>query len=471
MDGSLNQLMRLLANRGTEWLRQKIMELPDPCPVDHPGIGLLARAGRVAPVLTGFRGRLSPLEVIVQRRLRPDLVRAAAARIIAGDRSETMVELVLSGALVARTDPTWQMAGEALVEDGNLPLSWRLALSDAPSLPHQAEALLTAPQTEASDAEQVRRFTELLMQLCQHGARRPRLSAARSYAAIFRNLQTLADRSRSAGCVRSRARLAICLCLLDPEHDITDLMADLIQVQRPDGSFPPRLSFSTANQPFKEGGVATLEVVTALHAAVYRRWRGARPVWISSHPLRQALRDGAEEVTKLAGNGGTVETAVLLSCATGGNWLHRLSPERPQVHALPRLARLCFRDPVAARHLRHWLNMPDPGIHIKGVDKLDERWLRGKPVTLRAPSPTLLALWERAALSSDETAFVECTRLAWYHHGMVPTPPIQSRMRQMAAQALQGCRTGDLALASLHLERLLLLSRAVPVAETMGAAA
>ena len=93
MDGSLNQLMRLLANRGTEWLRQKILELPLDCPINHPDIGLLAKAGRIAPILTGLRGRISPLEVIVQRRLTPALTHQQIADMI-GTSRETVTRAI-----------------------------------------------------------------------------------------------------------------------------------------------------------------------------------------------------------------------------------------------------------------------------------------------------------------------------------------------------------------------------------------
>ncbi len=147
MDGSWDQLMRLLSNRGLEWLRQRIMALPDPCPLDHPDIGALALVGQIAPVLSGLRGRISPIEVIVLRRLTPDLVRQGALRVLDGARDDALVRLTLAGGLVAQMDPLWQLACEALADDPALPLPHRLALSDDPVLLAQAEAVLNHAPT------------------------------------------------------------------------------------------------------------------------------------------------------------------------------------------------------------------------------------------------------------------------------------------------------------------------------------
>ncbi|MBM3606715.1 MAG: hypothetical protein FJX25_19025, partial [Alphaproteobacteria bacterium] len=176
MDGSLEQLMRLLANRGLEWLRQRIMDLPDPCPLDHPDVGALALAARVAPVLSGMLGRISPLEVIVLRRVTPDLLRAGAVRVLDGDRTTAMRDLVLAGGLVARADPLWQLACNVLAEDPVLPLAEHLALSEDPDLLTRAEALVTTlPAKWQITSGHVETVTDVVMQLYRHGACRPRL--------------------------------------------------------------------------------------------------------------------------------------------------------------------------------------------------------------------------------------------------------------------------------------------------------
>ncbi|WP_265500283.1 hypothetical protein [Paracoccus beibuensis] len=473
MDGTLNQLMRLLANRGTEWLRQRIMELPTVCLVDHPDVGLLAKAGRTAPVLTGLRGRISPLEVIVQRRLSPQLVRAGAARVVAGDRSEAMVDLVLAGSLVAQIDPMWQLACEELAEDEDLPLACRLALSDAPDLLHQAEALLTAPPTPRNcDSAHVIAVTDLVMQLYHHGARRPPLSGARAFSAIFDHLSALAERSRKGNCVQSQARLALCLRLLDPGHDVSDMLSDMIQVQRPDGSFPQGFGFSTADQPFAKAALPTLTAISALHIAVYRRWRGARPVWLSPRPMRLALREGAEAVSRVATGAVSAEAAVLLTCATGENWLRRLAPPRPLSVDLPRLAQLCFGDAIAARHLRQWLALPQSSLpRATTTAQLDDRWLCGRSVILMPAPEALLTLWNRAALAGDDTSFLNLARQASYLHHITPTRPIMAMTRRLAAESLLGCHADSLSEALSHLERLLMLARLSPQSEQAAAAA
>lgn len=437
MDGSLDQLMRLLSNRGLEWMRQRIMALPDPCPVDHPDLGALAMAGQVAPVLTGFRGRISPLEVIVQRRLTRDLVHQGAMRLLAGGARPDLLRLMLAGGLVARDDPAWQMACLTLAEDPTTPLPARLALSADPGLTALAEDLLTViPPVVTRD--HVTLVCQTLMQLFQHGAQRPRLSGARAFAAIFRHLTLLAEWAERMGCTASTARLAFCLRLLDGDHPLSDMMCDLIQTQRPDGSFPHRLTFGTTDQAFSDGVEPTLTVAMLLHMAAWKRWRGAAPVWLEPQPLRGALRLLAGRLAALSPDPAlALHHATALARATGENRLARLgAPRMAGPEQIADLARICFRDPIAARHLRDWLALPRPP-RSPGIAGAEAAWLGGAPVAIRGPLPdALAAIWDRAARRGDRAGFLACARLALHHDDAVPGPAIRAMTRRIAAEAL-----------------------------------
>ena len=500
MSGSLDQLMRLLSNRGLEWLRQRIMALPDPCPPDHPELGALAMVAEAAPVLSGLRGRISPIEVIVARRLTPDLVRAGARRVLAGDRGPGLVRLMLAGGLVARHDPLWHLACEALADDDALPLAQRLALSDDPALMTAAEGVLTAPPARI-DAGHVAAVCDLVMQIYRGGSCRPRLSHPRAYARVFDHLLVLADWAGRHRCTASRARTAFALRLLDPEHSIAETTAELIQAQRPDGAFPPRLGYGTADQPFAEAAEATVQVALALHMAAWRRWRGAPPVWLRPQPLRAGIQGLAARLAAVEGpEAGDLATALLLTRATGANWFPRMRPPRgAEADQLAHLARLGFRDPLALRHLRHWLDLPraalggpapgatpvdpasldtalaggplpgapapvtpapitpapiTPGRTIAGIERA---CLGGAALRIDRPRPAALtALWDLAARRGDVPAYLDCAHLALHHAEAPATPAIRRMGRQIAAEAMGA--PDDRPALSRALARLLLLA-------------
>lgn len=471
MDGSLDQLMRLLSNRGLEWLRQRIMALPEAMPVDHPDLGALAMVGQAAPVLSGLRGRISPMEVIVMRRLTPDLVRAGAIRVLEGARTPDLVRLMLAGGLVACDDPLWQMACETLAEDATLPLPQRLALSDDPALLAQAERVLTTPPRRITP-DHVTTVAQLLMQLFHYGARRPRLSQARAFTQIFDHLRRLADWAQAAGCTASVAQVAFCLRLLDEDYPLAEMVSDLIQVQRPDGSFPARLGFGTADQELAQAAGPTVLVAMALHMAAWRRWRGAAPVWLQPHPLRTATRMLADRLARAPiPDTLALHAATSLTRATGQDWLRRLSaPRGAEPALLADLARVCFRDPISARHLRRWLDLPRLPAGPATLARVEAAWLSGAPVLIASPlPPALTALWERAARTGDDALFMDCARIALHHGDGVPAPVIRDRARRMAARALTAQDSVPDMLASL--DRLSLLAQLLEPEPAAAAAA
>jgi|GEM_PF-1417837 len=473
MQDVLNQLVRSLSLRGLEWLRQRIMDLPAPCPADHPDIGALALAGRVAPILSGYYGRISPLEVIVLRRLSPELVQGAALRVLEGERDQVTLDLVLAGRMVTPADPLWQLACEAIADDSTLPLATRLSLSDEADLWVIAERAVTMP-THHIDADYIAATTQLLMQMYQHGASRPRLSHPSAFNTIFANLQRMATWAVRNKCTRSIARAAFCLRLVDPEHDLDEYVAELIQIQRPDGSFPARLGFSTVDQDFGTGVVPTLLVAMALHSATCRRWKGPALRSTPDNPMRGVARHCADMAAKmLADDTPTLSEAALMTRATGRDWIGPISANHSSL--TPRqsqeLAGLCFRDPISARHIRTHLRLPDiiPG---RGRCRVEGDWLRGKPVTIGDPEPkALLALWNRAAMMGDQAAFMRCVRIALHFQPQRTTPQIRAMTRQIATTALLLCDKATRDQIMQSLEQITLLAQLFEPRQQLEAAA
>jgi hypothetical protein len=295
MHDTLNLLTQSLSSRSLEWLRQKIMDLPAPCPADHPDLDCLALAGQIAPVLSGFHGRTSPLEVIVLRRLSPQVVRDACLRILDGSRKTTDQNLALASRLVAPDDAICHLACDALARDSSVPLATRLSLSNEPVLHTIAEQALTMPLTELTPTN-VAAFTKLLMQLFSFGAVRPRLSRAKAFTRIFDNIQEMAEWALDKKCTFLIAQTAFCLRLIDPDHDISEMIAELAQSQRPDGSFPEHLGFGNDPQDLVSALLPTLSCTLALHIAIHHRWRKPAALPAYDNPYGNDVKPCAKAV-------------------------------------------------------------------------------------------------------------------------------------------------------------------------------
>ena len=162
----------------------------------------------------------------------------------------------------------------------DLDLAQRLALQSLPSpdLLARAEEWLRAPMhPRCVTATRADLFGRVLMQLYGFGARRPKFSTPRAYGEIFANCLLIADWAQSGKHLAALAQIVYCIRLIDPDHDIRPWLADVIASQRPDGSFPARTGFGTADQDFEAAGQATIMAVAALHIALYRRWRNPPP--------------------------------------------------------------------------------------------------------------------------------------------------------------------------------------------------
>ncbi|WP_282602205.1 hypothetical protein [Paracoccus sp. PARArs4] len=264
--------MRLLAGRGLEWLRRHIMDLPDPCPADHPALPALAATGRLAPMLSALRGRPSPLEALVSRRLHPDLLRDAALRVIEGARDRTTLLLMQAGA--QDTQP-WLLACERLASDTALPLPDRLPFAADRDLFPEAERLLEHADAETS--------LTLMLHLWRFGTARPQLSDRWAVTRIHDRLQWLLQEASDRRDTTDLASTIVSLALIDPGFDPGRHAADLIASQRSDGSFGARLGEGTLDQSLRDGATPTLAAIHALHAMGWRRGQAGVP---APHPGR-----------------------------------------------------------------------------------------------------------------------------------------------------------------------------------------
>lgn len=241
-DPAYRQLLTLIAARSQQWLRHRIEELPAPPVSGTAGGGDLAEIALAAHICTGLRGTPAPLQDFIRTRLPADL----SAALTGTGR----------GAAPRRDDP---------------PSPW--ARVD----PAQAEAVLRAPLSEGDLSEDgIDLYARTLAACYRFGAERPRFASTRTYGEAFAQCLRLADWAQRNGRLRPLAQMCFCLCLIDPDHDVTPLLADVIASQRPDGSFPHRVGFGTAGQD-AAALRPTLAALVALHMAVHRRWRSPRP--------------------------------------------------------------------------------------------------------------------------------------------------------------------------------------------------
>lgn len=478
--------MRLLASRSLGWLRQHVMDLPDPLPTDHPALAALPRIARLAPTLSGLRGCMSPLEDIVRRRFHPNLVLQAARAVLEDRASGPVRETVIAGGLVAGHDPVWQLASLALADDPATPLCDRLALS-----PHatagmiaEAEAVIGAPvPRDATSEDRIDGFARLLMQLYRFGAVRPRFSRARIFGDAHAKATRFADWARRHGRVTAMAQMAVCLRLIDPDHDLSDLMAEVISSQRPDCSFPARTGFSTRDQDLGTGLEPTLMTLAALHLAGYGGWRGARLVATAPRPLARC-RDllaavtapMAEEWAGSASRGRALALAATMTRATGENWFHRcgLHQHSPGTAELRALARAVFGDVRAAGHARSTLQLDR---HWPSDWRGDAamRWLRGVAVVLKHGDSG--AIWSTSR--PEDLGAVPHLFDRHCHEALACAPgpvdgPVRAVVWRHAYRAVSLCeRADDLkpheALA--HLQRLCLIAQIFETDRPAAAAA
>ena len=292
-DAPYDHLLRLLANRGLAWLRDRIKALPDPLSSHDPALYPLAMAARLVPVLSGLRGMDSPLSEIVAHRLDPALARRAARLIWQRGADPNRLAPLLAGLRVAGHDqPLWQLAMRQLCLGPPDDLAEHLALSPSPdpALIARAEELLTRPFiVKQPDEAHIDLFYRVLTTLYAFGATRPRLQP-RVFGQAFQNCRNFAQWAVRTGNLTALAQMITCICLIDPDQDVSDLLSEVIAYQRPDGSFPAKCGWSDQPQNFAQAIAPTLAVVLALHLLIYRRWRLPAPAPLAAHPIG-ACRD------------------------------------------------------------------------------------------------------------------------------------------------------------------------------------
>lgn len=265
-----NQLLSLINARSQHWLRAQIDLLPAIPRPDDAAIDDLAEIAVVARICSGFRGTEAPLQTFVKGRITPEFLESFVAGLparaaTAGTGSALVGLLGLKVPPEARSDATPDLLGRLAL----------CALPDADLLA-QAGAFLARPVPDERLSEAVLDRHAGVLALCyRFGAERPRFADIRVYGDAYANVVRFTAWAQRNGRLRSLAQMCFSLCLLDPDHDVTELLADIIASQRPDGSFPARIGFGTADQD-RNALRPTLAVLAALHIAIHRRWRQPR---------------------------------------------------------------------------------------------------------------------------------------------------------------------------------------------------
>lgn len=487
LDATYDHLLRLLANRGLGWLRDRTQSLPARLSPADPALAPLAMAARLAPVLSGLRGTPSPLEEIVLQRLDASLARRVAA-LVWRDESDAdrLAPLLAGGRIAGGEQPLWQLARQRLAADPPRDLAERLDLADPPdpALLAEIEEMLSrpVPNSELTDIH-IDLFYRILTRLYCFGARRPRFISARIFGKAFGNCLHFSEWARINKSLTAIAQMVTCLRLIDPDHDVSELLAEVIPCQRPDGSFPARSGWSDQPQGFEAGAAPTLAVIAALHLVTWRRWRMAVPAPASTQPMHACrdqiatrVMDRLAEARAFAASDRLV-AAASISRATGRNGFALLglqghAPGRADMRLLAlRLAGF----PDAIRHARRTLSLGTPLQDLLSLDPRPEdcprlpaalRWLQRSqgPQTGELPDD-LLRQWDRAAARGDQAGFLRHCELALQHRPAQPTARIRTMATHLAQRELRAFDARPRARLPELLHRLDRLSLLAPLFE------
>lgn len=265
------QLLTLVGARSQQWLRNRIALLPTLSGSDHRHLDGVAEIAVTASICSAYRGTAIPLETFIRDHFTSEFVAAFVASY--GD------------------DPRHDRRGNALFRflppqsQADIILGQPVTLLDRLSLAHhpdadllaEVQAFLRTPVSPDLITEQViDTYARILSLSYRFGEERPRFADVRTYGDAFATCLRFADWAERKGRLMPLAQMCYCLCLIDPDHDVAPLLADVLSSQRPDGSFPHRIGFGTADQGNEALG-PTLAVLIALHMAVHRRWRCPQP--------------------------------------------------------------------------------------------------------------------------------------------------------------------------------------------------
>lgn len=270
-DFAYKQLLTLITARSQQWLRNRIDLMPQPA-VQDAQIDDLAEIAVAAHICTGLRGTEAPLQVFIRNRFTREFTNLFIAR-FQGDAAEGEYR---GGALLQCLPSDRRIR---ITASGILPLADRLASSDTPDALLWAEVEETLRRSipdDMLDDRTIESYAHVLALAYRFGAERPRFASPCAYGDAFANCLRLADWAQRHGKLLPLVQMIFCLCLIDPDHDVMPMLADVIASQRPDGSFPARIGFGTADQD-NAALRPTLATVVALHMAIHRRWRAPRP--------------------------------------------------------------------------------------------------------------------------------------------------------------------------------------------------
>lgn len=487
LDATYDHLLRLLANRGLAWLRDRIQSLPARLSPADPALLPLAMAARLAPVLSGLRGTPSPLEDIVGQRLDAALARRVAVLAWRNETDAERLAPLLAGCRAAAGgEPLWQLARQQLVAHPPRDLAERLELADSPdpALIAEIEELLSRPLSNSDLTDsQIDLFYRTLTRLYCFGARRPRFISARIFGKAFENCLHISEWARTNKSLTAIAQMVTCLRLIDPDHDVSELLAEVIPCQRPDGSFPARCGWSDRPQDFGTGAAPTLAVVAALHLVTWRRWHSALPAPASTQPLHACRDQIAARVMERRAEAEAFPrsdrliAAASISRATGRNGfaLLGLQGHAPGRADMRLLALRLSGFPEAIRHARRTLSLGAPLQDLLSLGPRPEdcprlpaalRWLQQPQVSQAGDLPgDLLRQWDRSAAGRDETGFLRHCELALQHRPARPTVRIRAMASYLAQRELRAFLARPRAPLPELLHRLDRLSLLAPLFE------
>lgn len=265
------QLLTLISARSQQWIRNQAELLPVDAVTDEH-IQSLSEIAVTAFICTSLRGHDVPVKTFIESRITPEFVGQFIGRF------EEMGIGALSGGYsflrCISPDDRQKLAVR------NLPLNAMLALSDMPDqeLLERVEAELRRPVPyEQTNEQLIESYAELLALCYSFGNQRPRFSNPGVYGDAYANCLRFADWAQEKGRLLPLVQMIYCLCLIDPDFDAMPLLSDVIASQRPDGSFPERIGFGSADQ---DGRALrpTLGTLVALHMVIYGQRRSPGPL-------------------------------------------------------------------------------------------------------------------------------------------------------------------------------------------------
>lgn len=470
-DAPYDHLLRLLSNRTIAWLRDQIRTLPARLSPEDELTPVLALAARMAPVLSGWRGAPSPLESITAERFDAALTARITTLVWRGGMDPDRVAPLLAAGRHVKDQPLWQLSRQHLALHPPCDLAERLDLTDDPdaNLVAETEAFLCRPVAADHLTElHIDLFYRVLTQLYHFGESRPRTIAPRVFGQAFENCLRFSEWAVGNKNLTALVQMITCLRLIDPDHDVSALLSEVIPYQRPDGSFPARCGWSDQPQDLAAGAIPTIMAMVAFHVISHRRWHGPHAPDRHAPPIHTCRDQIAARIAERLEQAGTMPlserlfVAASISRATGRNGFLLLEglggyvPTRGEVQALAvRLAGF----PIAAQYARRTLALTQPlqelidALSPEGGPLLDAlRWLRAPTARIASPSPEdFIHDWDHAARQGDEPGFLRhCEQAAQY--GLHDNSP---HIREMAVHLVQREQRAFLARPRASLPELL----------------